>query len=596
MKLQHLAVIFILIVLPIALILGSYIGGKMQTLSLQISYDNKLYNATYDAVKAFQLNTIHSGESNIVDSKLRDIEASVTTFYTSLQTNFEMSGYHVTSLNNYVPAVVFTLYDGYYIYTPYKNTIDSETADKLSSSTSYKPDEMIEQIKPYVYYSCRYKKGSIDVVITYSLDNYISIQGTIDDKALNKQGYLLSNVSNTGSASATYNGVAITPENILTENIYLDGQRQTLPYIKINGVKYYRKNDGTVFTVMNEKAIVQNGFAWPTNDDSAVKYYQEAAEMKQFIIKNGLIDLQVSDAVNLNGKKFGENGGESPFQNVGKIFDFDHNGGIEAEDSNFNTHRVDVIKYAVERNLSVAISNFNNYGGASTNVNFQMPELKDTDWDKITSNIGMITFLQGMNIGAKVYNGYAVITNTKNADVVSEDSIYIRTSDNIVHRPTETNLQVDANALGILNIDLERKSANSTTGLVYYYPKVGTLSYYSIVTQSNTNDNLRQALSQNSTLAKVYYTALGRERYSMYRVLRLDIEDSNVSDGNGIITPHGKGDVNNDGVINDTDLNMITDYIAARDNLTGDQINRADINSDGNVNITDAMMLQDYIN
>ena len=68
MKLQHLAVIFILIVLPISLILGSYTAGKMQTLSLQISYDNKLYNATYDAVKAFQLNTIHSGESNIVDS------------------------------------------------------------------------------------------------------------------------------------------------------------------------------------------------------------------------------------------------------------------------------------------------------------------------------------------------------------------------------------------------------------------------------------------------------------------------------------------------------------------------------------------------
>ena len=160
MKLQHLAVIFILIVLPISLILGSYTAGKMQTLSLQISYDNKLYNATYDAVKAFQLNTIHSGESNIVDSKLRDIEASVTTFFTSLQNNFEMSGYHVTSLQNYVPAVVFALYDGYYIYTPYKNTIDSETADKLKSNTSYKPNEMINQIKPYVYYSCRYKRGN----------------------------------------------------------------------------------------------------------------------------------------------------------------------------------------------------------------------------------------------------------------------------------------------------------------------------------------------------------------------------------------------------------------------------------------------------
>lgn len=596
MKIQSLAVMFIILILPISIILETYVQTRSQTLSLQSQYDSKLISSTYDAIKAYQINSFNSGTGDLANSKMRDIEASVNTFFNSLGTNFSSIGYTKETLQAYVPAVVYTMYDGYYIYSPYHNTWDQETINTHSGDTSFHNNEDLYGLKPYVYYSCRYKKGSIDVVITYSLDNYISIQGTIGDEAVNKQGYLLSNVSNTGSASATYNGVAITPENILTENIYLDGQRQELKYIKRNGVKYYRKNDGTVFTVMNEKAIVQNGFVWPANDDSAVKYYQEAAEMKQFIIENGLIDLQVSDAVNLNGKKFGENGGESPFQNVGKIFDFDHNGGIEAEDSNFNTHRVDVIKYAVERNLSVAISNFNNYGGASTNVNFQMPELKDTDWDKITSNIGMITFLQGMNIGAKVYNGYAVITNTKNADVVSEDSIYIRTSDNIVHRPTETNLQVDANALGILNIDLERKSANSTTGLVYYYPKVGTLSYYSIVTQSNTNDNLRQALSQNSTLAKVYYTALGRERYSMYRVLRLDIEDSNVSDGDGIITPHGKGDINNDGVINDTDLNMITDYIAARDNLTGDQINRADINSDGNVNITDAMMLQDYLN
>ena len=52
-----------------------------------------------------------------------------------------------------------------------------------------------------------------------------------------------------------------------------------------------------------------------------------------------------------------------------------------------------------------------------------MPKLKESDWDKIMDNVSVISFLQGINIGGKVYNGYSIITNTKNEDVVMEDSI-----------------------------------------------------------------------------------------------------------------------------------------------------------------------------
>ena len=43
----------------------------------------------------------------------------------------------------------------------------------------------------------------------------------------------------------------------------------------------------------------------------------------------------------------------------------------------------------------------------------------DTSLLEIIDNISIITFLQGMNVGGKVYNGYSVITNTKNTDVVT---------------------------------------------------------------------------------------------------------------------------------------------------------------------------------
>lgn len=169
MKLQGLAVIAIIIILPMTIILSSYSQSQIKTLQLQTQYDSKLQNATYDAIKAFQLNMSNSSTSDLANSKMRDIKASVNTFYNSLASHFNMVGYGKDVLQNYVPAIVYTLYDGYYIY---------------SANASYKNGESIYGLKPYIYYSCRYKpNGNSDFVITYSLDSYITIQGIIDRKS-----------------------------------------------------------------------------------------------------------------------------------------------------------------------------------------------------------------------------------------------------------------------------------------------------------------------------------------------------------------------------------------------------------------------------
>ena len=152
-----------------------------------------------------------------------------------------------------------------------------------------------------------------------------------------------------------------------------------------------------------------------------------------------------------------------------------------------------------------------------------MPKLKETDWDVIMNNISIISFLQGLSIGGKVYNGYSVISNTKNSDIVSEDSIYIKTNDSTIRKITEKDLNTSG-AVGVYNINLERKSGEDSSGATkYYFPIEGTLSYDSIVEQNNINDKYNGniynylALAENKNLAKVYYTALARERYGMYR-------------------------------------------------------------------------------
>ena len=122
MKLQHIIIIFVIIVVPIALVLSMYVNTQIKTINTQTKYDNMLINATYDGIKAFQLNTSNNMYSTISNSKIRDIEASINVFFSSLGTNMGTAGYSKDDLKPYVPAILFTLYDGYYIYSNYYDT------------------------------------------------------------------------------------------------------------------------------------------------------------------------------------------------------------------------------------------------------------------------------------------------------------------------------------------------------------------------------------------------------------------------------------------------------------------------------------------
>lgn len=418
------------------------------------------------------------------------------------------------------------MYDGYYIYSPYKNTWSDQNIPDQESG-SYADGENLYGLKPYVYYSCRYKTNNFDVTITYSLDNYIEIQGYVKDindgtkKTVSQYGYVLNMASNKDDKgvyvdgnNVYYNGIMIEEENALWENIYVDGELKNLPYVKVRGVKYYKEND-EVFSVLNGKKQLQPNSTFEQGKSNAKNYYKKAVELYKFMDKYDLLDLTTDD-IEDSGI------GKSEYYSVGKIFDYGND--IEAETSNFNTHRIDVIKNAITKNLSVAISNFNNYSGVSTD--FQMPKLKDSDWDKIMDNISIISFFQGANIGGKIYNGYSIVTNTKNEDVVMEDSIYIKKGDGI-YRITEDGLIPDGDTVGIFNVNLEKRSIDGKDGQ-YYLPVEGTLSYGSIVTQDNISNNYNGNLSkyidtlgdtgEGKKLQKIYYTALARERYSLYRI------------------------------------------------------------------------------
>ena len=583
MKLQGLAVIAIIIILPMSIILSSYSQSQIKTLQLQTQYDSKLQNATYDAIKAFQLNMSNSSTSDLANSKMRDIKASVNTFYNSLASHFNMVGYGKDVLQNYVPAIVYTLYDGYYIYSAYDNTLDAE--DKFDENASYKNGESIYGLKPYIYYSCRYKRGNqFDIVITYSLDSYITIQGTIGNEKINKSGYVLSGVEKRDN-DIYYKGVKIEEEDMsdsgFQQYVYIPGATATKEgekdiYIndnkagaikkyqckKINGVKYYIDDENKVFTMLNDEQIYQNDTSFDNKNTNGKKYYEDAMEFSEWV-KSNLEDLSSNDAVDASGNSYNSDNyrDNNPFVAGRKIFSELNNDWwrsfskcIEDTDSEFNAHRIEVIKNSIESNLIVAISNYNKV--SSSGVNFQMPKLTDIDWEELTTNVSMITFLQGLNIGGKIYSGYSIVRNDITEDFVSEDSIYIcYTNTATYYKVTDTTLtdpkEIDpSSTIGIFNVDFERKTAQVSDKEqeknIYYYPRSDMASYKSII-NSNNNSNSATSIKEyldkvgqcNSTdfkyrIAQKYYTALGRERYGMYRVTNFleDVQEDLGKAGN----------------------------------------------------------------
>ncbi len=599
MKLQSLAVIAILIILPMSILLEEYTSNQIKTIQLQTSYDNRLTGATYDAIKAFQLNMSNSSTSDIANSKIRDLTAATNVFYNSLANAMNMSGYGEDVLQNYVPALVYTLYDGFYIYSNYENTLTGfDEEDKVvndngtpsnpsddiiedryfDDDTEYIPGDDLYGMKPYVYYSCRYKiDNNNDFVITYSLDSYITIQGIIDGNVVNDSGYLLNGIEKDASGTIEYRGVGIPRyENSIGQNVYdKDNQNDSItvnfdtdndgigddevkvgsieeyPCVKENGVKYYYNttyggNKTEIFSILNEEKYVQEikdkDIMTDYINDLGYQYYNEAFEFTDKVLNEyGLKDLMASSAVDQAGNAY-----SSEVYYDYKIFDSSNDVYIQDENSNFNAHRTQVIQNTIETALIPAISNYSDV--STTTTQFSMPRLSEYEWNQVANNVTMISFMQGFNIGGKIYNGHSVVTNNSNEEFVSEDSIYILVpatdSQNGTYYRVTDSVLLDTlnltNAVGVFNADFQRRMVDAvyevgkdtpTTAddykyskTLYYYPRWDTGAYTSII-NPNTDEGAEQSIDEYladkpelAQIAQIYYTALGRERMGMYRV------------------------------------------------------------------------------
>lgn len=120
MKLSNLSVIFIIIVIPIILVVSYYISMQVDTINMQSAYNTKLLEATKEAIESFEINTVEWNKdfSKVAESKRRDVMASINTFTNSFANSLGVGGTNKENILAYIPAIAYTLYDGYYIYSP----------------------------------------------------------------------------------------------------------------------------------------------------------------------------------------------------------------------------------------------------------------------------------------------------------------------------------------------------------------------------------------------------------------------------------------------------------------------------------------------
>lgn len=491
MKLQHLIIVFLVIMLPMALIMSQYTGLQIDTLATKTKYDTALLGATFDTMAAFELNTINSTKSSVIGEEIRDLEAVISTFATSLSSSIGLSGASNKYILSYVPALVFGLYDGYYIYS------QNDTGTGV-------------ELKPYVYYTKTYSTNPptdrVNITIAYSLDNYVTIYGKYIDRI---------GQSKTISAS----GYLVIPEDIVVSDEFSyiktkDENGDVISKVINPGIKStikYKDYDILPETIYENKIdtdrhqMLTNQSKYTTD---AMMYYYEAKQFTE--IYNEVVSrLADKDTLKITS-----------------------NNNPEDETSLFMNEKINVMKNSIISNLNNAIYNYE--GRAST---YEMPQLSGEDWEKILNNISVTAFLKDIPIGTTTYNNYVVVNSTTNQKYNSAKAIdfieYDKTtmkSKGYYHKITCDELLQNTNSeiIGYPSVDFKRYryTKQDSTDYYYYYKHNEYADYdCEIETIENCNistieDYIRNKTSDSNVLKKIlqpYYTAIGRIRHRLVK-------------------------------------------------------------------------------
>lgn len=589
MKIQGFTIIFALVSIPLILVLTYYIQLQVDTIALQNEYDSKLLDATYDAMSSFELNTANEDLSSVSDSLRTIIEASNNVFFNTLSTNLGLSNASKSYVEPYIPAILYTLYDGYYISAPtqvpnvltdpngnavsvgdpgvktsgnyytyqvvhtnqndqkkcpdgdncshidydtynnnptnyiikyedsdfvnksdYGQLLYATTTDGLytaninmdndrnesSTDTTKLKTNTKNVLKTYMPYSARYKdsdeddssKYNFDITVIYTLDNYITIDGSVRQNNnmihYTKSGYLIpknsakieivgdsdpnndlikynqndaqnfiesgaevkvsigdTEIISGGNTQLTLSDGSIISLNKESLNIALNSLKNQLKACENELIKERDMGASADNNKIQVKENLQktlqtdiNKVQYELDKMSAVVYYTKATIFSNWVYDIFVNKVQVKEKnlVEISGQQYTSvKGNEDEVQykfDQSDLLVFDTSSGTQ---NGITEIPKDSAFYNHKLNVIRNSIQYNLNLAMSTynlqtakSFSYEMPVLQNEEWDKILTNPSIVSFMQGYSCGLKIYNNYMVVSSTNNEISISPENIY----------------------------------------------------------------------------------------------------------------------------------------------------------------------------
>ncbi len=313
-----------------------------------------------------------------------------------------------------------------------------------------------------------------------------------------------------------------TPKEYTYIYNYIDKSNQTVA----TGEKlYWDKEKGKYFKNSKSQKIWVNSIVEEKQDASAIAYFKEAYEFSTWVNKNlSTITVKNIDTSTLDDRS------KTELNTIGnaQIFNLEKND-PESKDSAFNEHRRAVIRNSIQSNLNVAIANYNNNSEVlGSTYDFRMPILSETDWEKVLDNVCVISFMQGLPIKTKMYNGYSIISNDVNKETINSDLFYFIDKTTGVYHKIECNTLKESvknkdSIKAYTNLLFRKQTLTKTDKTTrYYYGHTQTACYDCIISTKNVSTKEEvltntKAKPELTTIKTEYYLALARERYNLYK-------------------------------------------------------------------------------
>jgi len=400
MKIQHWAIIFIIIILPISIICRNVISKKNWLLRDETRYNNIIDNATYDAVAQIVEVSEELEYGKNIPMTYGVANAAIDRFFNTLSVNFNMPiGREKAEAYfcQYIPAIVIVGYDGLFVYS-------YEETEKGYDFT----------LKPKIPYAYTYRipNSRKSVTVNFTLDNYVTLYFS-DDEFL------------VGAPDA--NGI---PDDGGTH--VLEGYVGEFLDVDQNGIDdlkdFYDTETGLLIAVPEDKE------QYVDNDDPyGLNVYQDNVERRKYILNTlpmytdniSYILKQLFESGRIDSSNpargldiFYEDGAKQDY-----VYDDDGNTIIEASD--FNTLRRETIIGLITSVLKEEFNQHNDYADSlGVTYNFNLPEIGRDQWNNTIDDISVLAFFQGMPMGADYYyNNYSL----GGARIVKANYLYAET-------------------------------------------------------------------------------------------------------------------------------------------------------------------------